>query len=73
MLTALTAFTLSGLATGAAFLASYIEENGFPEMPVLRRAAVILVPEPPTPVWCERTSRWRHPVTRAFVKAPAAH
>lgn len=72
MLAALAAFSVAGLCTGAAFLASYIEENGFPELPTFRRAALAPVPvaAAPTPIWCERTRRWRHPVTRAFVKAP---
>ena len=70
MLTALAAFTLSGLATGTAFLASYVEENGFPELPTLRRAAFAPAATATAPIWCERTRRWRHPVTRAFVKAP---
>jgi hypothetical protein len=70
----LAAFSIAGLCTGAAFLASYIEENGFPELPTFRFA----LPAPvavaaPAPIWCERTRRWRHPVTRAFVKAPASH
>ncbi|MCJ2136385.1 hypothetical protein MKK69_20420 [Methylobacterium sp. J-026] len=79
MLAALLAFTVAGLATGSAFLASYVEENGFPELPTLRRAALApapsataLIPAVAAPIWCERTRRWRHPVTRAFVKAPTA-
>ena len=72
MLAALAAFSIAGLCTGTAFLASYIEENGFPELPTLRRVALIPAPVSAfVPVWCERTRRWRHPVTRAFVKAPA--
>ena len=73
MLAALAAFTIAGLCTGTAFLASYIEENGFPELPTLRRAvpAPIATTDAPSPIWCERPRRWRHPVTRAFVKAPA--
>ena len=77
MLAALAAFSIAGLCTGTAFLASYIEENGFPELPTLRRAPLVPVNIPArnsfAPTWCERTRRWRHPVTRAFVKAPAGH
>ena len=77
MLAALAAFSIAGLWTGTAFLASYIEENGFPELPTLRRAAlapaIIPAGNNASPLWCERTRRWRHPVTRAFVKAPAGH
>ena len=76
MLAALAAFSIAGLCTGTAFLASYIEENGFPELPTFRRAALAPANIPAgnvfAPTWCERTRRWRHPVTRAFVKAPAA-
>jgi len=70
MLAALAAFSIAGLCTGTAFLAPYIEENGFPELPTLRRAAVVPTPSVAGPIWCERTRRSRHPVTRAFVKAP---
>ncbi|MCJ2070057.1 hypothetical protein MKK75_14845 [Methylobacterium sp. J-030] len=74
MLAALAAFTIAGLCTGTAFLASWIEENGFPELPTLRLATLAPAPTAaaPAPIWCERTRRWRHPVTRAFVKAPIA-
>lgn len=72
MLAIAAAFGLAGLATATAFLASYAAESGLPfEMPVLRLPRLALVPaRAPQPTWCERTHRWRHPVTRAFVKAP---
>ncbi|MCJ2063268.1 hypothetical protein MKK63_11155 [Methylobacterium sp. J-088] len=77
MLAALAAFSIAGLCTGTAFLASYIEENGFPELPAFRGVAlapaIIPAGNNASPLWCERTRRWRHPVTRAFVKAPAGH
>ncbi|WP_342111776.1 hypothetical protein [Methylobacterium sp. SI9] len=77
MLAALAAFSIAGLCTGTAFLASWIEENGFPELPTFQRAAFVPAPAPAVaalaPIWCERSRRWRHPVTRAFVKAPAGH
>jgi len=72
MLAALAAFSIAGLCTGIAFLASYVEENAVPELPTLSRVALIPAPvvTAPAPIWCERTRRSRHPVTRAFVKAP---
>lgn len=75
MLLALAAFTVAGLATGSAFLASYAAENGLPfDLPALSLPRLALAaaaaPKPSAPTWCEATRRWRDPVTRAFVKAP---
>ena len=69
MLPILIAFSPAFAAAGAAFLVSYASEHGLPvlSMPQLVRSA----PAPLAPIWCEATRRWRHPVTRAFVKAPA--
>ncbi|KQT56104.1 hypothetical protein ASG52_24615 [Methylobacterium sp. Leaf456] len=70
------AFGLSGIACGAAFLASYAADNGLPfALPTLTRTpapalAAPVAAQPLAPVWCETARRWRHPVTRAFVKAP---
>lgn len=71
----LAAFGLAGLATASAFLASYAAENGLPfdlaDLFAPRAVAPIVpVAAPASPIWCERTRRWRDPVTRAFVKAP---
>ena len=72
MLALCAAFGLAGLGTGAAFLASYAAENGLPTFRLPRLAlAPSAAPRPPAPIRCERTRRWRHPVARAFVKAPA--
>lgn len=73
MLVFAAAFGLAGLACATAFLASYAAENGLPfDWPTLPRLALVpaRAPQPPAPIWCEATHRWRHPVTRAFVKAP---
>lgn len=75
MLLAFAAFTVAGLATGTAFLASYAAEHGLPfDLPVLALPRFALAPaaapQPPAPTWCEATRRWRDPVTRSFVKAP---
>ena len=70
----LAAFALAGLATATAFLASYAAENGLPfdlAGALAPRAVAVVVVAPPSPIWCERTRRWRDPVTRAFVKFPA--
>lgn len=69
------AFGLSGIACGAAFLASYAADNGLPfALPAPARASVpvqaVPTAQPLAPIWCESARRWRHPVTRAFVKAP---
>ena len=69
----LAAFGLAGIATAAAFLASYTAENGLPfdlSGFLAPRLAPATAPSVPAPIWCERTRRWRDPVTRAFVKAP---
>jgi hypothetical protein len=67
----LAAFGLAGIATASAFLASYAAENGLPfDLDGLMAPRAVPAPEQPSPVWCERTRRWRDPVTRAFVKAP---
>ena len=69
----LAAFGLAGLATASTFLASYAAENGLPfdlSGFLAPRLAPAAVPVPPAPIWCERTRRWRDPITRAFVKAP---
>lgn len=75
MLAITAAFGLAGLATATAFLASYAVENGLPFDPsALRLPRLALAParapQSPAPIWCEATRRWRHPITRAFVKAP---
>lgn len=69
------AFGLSGIACGGAFLASYAADNGLSfALPAFGRApaapAPVTAAVPPAPVWCETARRWRHPVTRAFMKAP---
>ena len=67
----LAAFGLAGIVTASAFLASYAAENGLPfDLSSLLAPRLVLAPAAPMPVWCERTRRWRDPVTRAFVKAP---
>ena len=72
MLAIAAAFGIAGIATAGSFLISYTAENGLPFdlSGLLAPRLAPTPPAPPAPTWCERTRRWRDPVTRAFVKAP---